>query len=224
MWGLRGPQEQSTWGSGGVLELSTHTLEQGESSNMSPLSGSFSRARDPQGLTSKADLQECCRSSLQTAGVWRLSLLTLRSFHLCLVHDLLLSLINLINNVALIYSYAPRETFILSESQSALYLAQQSNAQNYCQHSISSAACTPSPPIVYQAAMVFTSTCPLLDAFQVFYFVLSTSAACMCRRGDGLEPLACSLSPESFRVLCKPLRLFYLAELSQTSVSVRDWS
>lgn len=34
--------------------------------------------------------------------------------------------------------------------------------------------------------------------------------------------LACSLSPESFRVLCKPLRLFYLAELSQTSV--REWS
>lgn len=89
MWGLRGPQEQSTWVSEGVLELSTHPLEQGESSNMSQffLIPSFSRARDPQELTSEADLQESCRSSLQTAGVWRLSLLTLKSFHLYLVSD-----------------------------------------------------------------------------------------------------------------------------------------
>lgn len=72
-----------------------------------------------------------------------------------------------------------------------------STALNYCQHSNSSAACSPSPPKVYQAAMVFTSTCPLLDAFQVFYFVLSTSAACMCWRGAGLStwPVASPQSP-----------------------------
>lgn len=95
--------------------MSTHTLEQGESSNMSPSSASFARARDPQGLVSKADLQECYMSSLQTAGVWRLSLLTLKVFIYILSLMLLLSLINLINNAALIYSYALKETFIFSE-------------------------------------------------------------------------------------------------------------
>lgn len=58
---------------------------------------------------------------------------------------LLLSLIHLNKSTAIIYSYAPRETFVFSELRCVLYLAQHSSAPNYCLHSNSNATCTPSP-------------------------------------------------------------------------------
>lgn len=77
--------QKNTWGSRGVLELSTHAVKQGESGNISLLSASSSDKGLLEKLTS-------CRNAAgadysETAGVWRLSLTTQIHFHLYLVPD-----------------------------------------------------------------------------------------------------------------------------------------
>lgn len=86
--GAQGVSGEEHLGIRGVLELSHSHCRAGRKQQRGPIvSQLFRQARDPQGLASKAGLQECCRNSLQTAGVWRLSLRILRSFHLYLVPD-----------------------------------------------------------------------------------------------------------------------------------------
>lgn len=89
---------------------------------------------------------------------------------------LLLSLINLINNAALIYPYAPEKPLFFQS------LGVHSCALTYCQHSHSSAACTPSPPKVHWFLL------PIALFLMLFKFsTLSFPPLCVLE-GDGLSP------------------------------------
>lgn len=112
---------------------------------------------------------------------------------------LLLSLIHPNKSTAIIYSYAPRETFVFSELRCVLYLAQHSLLQI--------TACTEQPCYMRTISHPDCSSLLLfLLPFSLYLMLFklsalsfpSASAVWVCWRGDGLNPWPCSLSPETF--------------------------
>lgn len=115
MWGPKGPQEQRTWGSGESWSWAL-TLCSRDKPLTCPIVSQFFQGQESSRACFKSSpagmLQELIADSW---SFWDSHFWHLEVFIYILSPMLLLSIINLINNAALIYSYPPKETFIFSE-------------------------------------------------------------------------------------------------------------